>query len=79
MSTDWKSIIIGVLVAFLTLDIMASFSSKNGSNVLEKTVDSMSTTSGVVAVIVSLMVGALCWYLASRNTRRNSERYGAKY
>jgi hypothetical protein len=79
MSTDWKSIIIGVLVAFLTLDIMVSFSSKNGTNVLEKTVDSMSTTSGVVAVVVSLMVGALCWYLSSRNTRRNAERYGIKY
>lgn len=77
--TDWKSIVIGILVAFLTLDFMYSFSARGGSNVLEKTVDSMSSTSGFVAILVSLMLGVLCWYLSSRSTRRRSEKYAAKY
>jgi hypothetical protein len=72
--TDWKSVVIGVLVAILTLDFMYAFSVKQSSNVFDKAMDSMSTSSGLVAIVVSLMIGTLCWYLSSRNTHRRDRK-----
>lgn len=80
MSADWKSIVIGVLTAFLVLDFMYSFSARGSENVLEKAANSMSNSSGFVAILVSLMVGGLAWYLSSRpRAPKKNENYGARY
>ena len=64
---DVKSIVIGVLVAFLVLDLMYSYSVRKSMSAPEKAVDAMSTGSGLVAIVVAIMIGALVWYLFSRS------------
>jgi hypothetical protein len=79
MAYDWKSVAIGILAAFLVLDFMYSFSKRNSPHVLEKAVDSMSSSSGFVAILASLMIGALVWYLSSRPSNpKDKEKYGIK-
>lgn len=64
---DVKSIVIGVLVAFLVLDLMYSYSVRKSQSAVEKAADAMSSSSGLVAIVVSVLVGALAWYLFSRS------------
>lgn len=64
---DIKSIVIGVLVAFLVLDLMYSYSVRKSQSTIEKAADAMSSSSGLVAIVVSILIGALVWYLLSRS------------
>lgn len=68
IQTNWKDILIGVLVAYVVIDVMMAYAMKRSSpSCLEKAMAAMSDQSGLVAVIIGVLVGVVVWYLASRS------------
>ncbi len=64
---DVKSIGIGILVAYVAFDLMYGLAlSKSSSTALENAANSITTSSGVVAILISIALGGLVWYLFSR-------------
>lgn len=68
MKTNWKDVLLGVLMAYVVIDMMIAYTMKQSSpSCLEKMVESISNQSGIVAVIVGVIVGVVVWYLASKS------------
>ena len=71
MKTNWKDIILGILVAYVAIDLMLAYAVKRSSpSCLEKMMDYMGTQSGLIAIAVGVLVGLVAWYLSSKSTER---------
>jgi hypothetical protein len=66
-SSQIKNILIGVLVAYLALDVLLMYATKNRHpGLFAVLMASMKDNNVVVALVVSVAIGFLAWYLASR-------------
>jgi hypothetical protein len=68
MKTNWKDVLLGLLVAYVVIDMMIAYTMKgNSCNCLEKMVEAIGDQSGIVAVIFGVLVGVVVWCIASRS------------
>lgn len=64
--SDVKSIVIGVLVAYVCFELLYCYSSRARSPAIELAASAVSTSSGMMACVMAIAFGALAWYLFSR-------------
>lgn len=68
IQTNWKDVLIGVLVAYVVIDVMLAYAMKRSSpSCLEKAMEALNDQSGIVIMIVGALAGVVVWYLASRS------------
>lgn len=63
----WKDVTIGILVAYVAIDLLMSCMMKaKMPSALEKMSSAVSTSSGLWAVVIGLVLGLAAWYFSSR-------------
>lgn len=64
---SWKDILIGVLVAYVAVEILVSYSMRRKApTCIEKAMEMMSSADGVMVVFLGVLIGLVAWYLSSR-------------
>ena len=63
----WKDVVIGLLVAYIVVDIMMAYAlKKRYPSLMEKTLSSLNNQGTVVAIIIGLLLGLMAWYFSKR-------------
>jgi len=64
----WKDVLIGLLVAYIAIDVMMSSMMKRSMpNAFEKMMDAVSDSNGLLVIVIGLLIGLCAWYFASRS------------
>ncbi len=64
----WKDVVIGLLVAYVVIDVLFAFMMKRKyPSLVEKMIESMTTTNGVFIIVIGIVVGFVAWYFSSRS------------
>jgi hypothetical protein len=63
----FKNIIIGVLVAYVVIDVLLSVTGKSSMpSLLEKLFSNMSNTTVMMVTVAGLILGAVTWYALNK-------------
>lgn len=65
---SWRDVLIGVLVAYVVIDLMFSFSGQDPS-MAQKLLTAAPSKDTLVALVVGVGVGVLAWWLSRRSHR----------
>ena len=65
----WKNIVIGVLIAYLVVDLMMAYVTKSSHpGLFGSLVASYNDTNVLMVLIIGAIVGFIAWYLSSTST-----------
>jgi len=64
----WKDIVIGILVAYVAIDLMLACMMKRRSpSAFERMIKAVSGGEGLMIVVLGLLIGLAAWYFSSRS------------
>ena len=65
---QWKDVVIGLLVAYVVIDVLLSFMIKRKyPSLVEKLIESISSSNGIIIIGIGILAGFVAWYLSSKS------------
>jgi uncharacterized membrane protein len=67
MKLQWKDVLIGVLVAYVAIDLVMACMIKGHTTCVEKLFKSLSTSKGLMVLVIGVAIGVAAWYFSSQS------------